>query len=143
MKTVSIKKGEFEQDWHLVNADGKILGRLASDIASILRGKNKPIFTPHVDTGDFVIVVNAEKIRLTGKKLKDKKYYRHTGYPGGIKEISAEKLLAKKPEELIKRAVRGMLPKNRIGRKMLTKLKIYSGPKHPHDAQKPKPLNLS
>ena len=143
MKTVSVKKGEFEQDWHVVNADGEVLGRLASNIAIILRGKNKPIFTPHVDTGDFVIVVNAEKVKLTGKKLKDKKYYRHTGHPGGIKEITDEKLLEKKPEELIKRVVRGMLPKNKIGRKMLTKLKVYSGPKHPHDAQKPKPLNLS
>ena len=142
MKTVSAKSGDFKQDWFLVDANQKILGRLASEVASILRGKNKPIFTPHVDTGDFVVVVNAEKIRLTGNKLKDKKYYSHTGYPGGIKEITAEKLLAKKPEELVIRAVRGMLPKNRLGRKMIKKLKVYTGPEHPHDAQNPKTLNL-
>ncbi len=142
MKTVSMKSGSFEQDWFLVDANEKILGRFASEIASILRGKKKPIFTPHVDTGDFVVVVNAEKIKLTGKKLKDKIYYRHTGYPGGIKEISAEKLLEKKPEDLIIKAVRGMLPKNRLGRQMIKKLKVYAGPKHPHDAQNPKTLNL-
>lgn len=142
MKTVSAKKGDFKQDWFLVDANEKILGRLASEVASILRGKNKPIFTPHVDTGDFVIVVNAEKIKLTGNKLKDKKYYRHTGYPGGIKEITAEKLLEKKPEELVIKAVRGMLPKNRLGRQMIKKLKVYSGPEHPHIAQSPKTLNL-
>jgi large subunit ribosomal protein L13 len=142
MKTVSMKSGSFEQDWFLVDANEKILGRFASEIASILRGKKKPIFTPHVDTGDFVVVVNAEKIKLTGKKLKDKKYYRHTGYPGGIKEISAEKLLEKKPEDLIIKAVRGMLPKNSLGRQMITKLKVYAGPAHPHDAQNPKTLNL-
>ncbi len=142
MKTVSMKSGSFEQDWFLVDANEKILGRFASEIASILRGKKKPIFTPHVDTGDFVVVVNAEKIKLTGKKLKDKKYYRHTGYPGGIKEISAEKLLEKKPEDLIIKAVRGMLPKNSLGRQMITKLKVYAGPAHPHNAQNPKTLNL-
>lgn len=142
MKTVSAKSGDFTQDWFLVDADGKILGRLASEVASVLRGKKKPIFTPHVDTGDFVVVVNAEKIRLTGNKLKDKKYYSHTGYPGGIKEITAEKLLAKKPEELVIRAVRGMLPKNRLGRKMIKKLKVYTGPEHPHGAQSPKTLSL-
>ncbi len=142
MKTVSAKSGDFKQDWFLVDASERILGRLASEVASILRGKNKPIFTPHVDTGDFVVIVNAEKIRLTGKKLKDKKYYSYTGYPGGIKEITAEKLLEKKPEELVIRAVRGMLPKNRLGRKMIKKLKVYTGPEHPHNAQNPKPLNL-
>ena len=142
MKTVSMKSGSFEQDWFLVDANEKILGRFASEIASILRGKRKPIFTPHVDTGDFVVVVNAEKIRLTGKKLKEKTYYRHTGYPGGIKEITAEKLLEKKPEDLIIKAVRGMLPKNRLGKQMITKLKVYAGPTHPHDAQNPKTLNL-
>jgi len=142
MKTVSAKSGDFKQDWFLVDARERILGRLASEVASILRGKNKPIFTPHVDTGDFVVIVNAEKIRLTGKKLKDKKYYSYTGYPGGIKEITAEKLLEKKPEELVIRAVRGMLPKNRLGRKMIKKLKVYTGPEHPHNAQNPKPLNL-
>ncbi|MBN1574346.1 MAG: 50S ribosomal protein L13 [Deltaproteobacteria bacterium] len=142
MKTVSAKSGDFTQDWFLVDANEKILGRLASEVASVLRGKKKPIFTPHVDTGDFVVVVNAEKIRLTGNKLKDKKYYSHTGYPGGIKEITAEKLLAKKPEELVIKAVRGMLPKNRLGRKMIKKLKVYAGPEHPHHAQSPKTLNL-
>lgn len=142
MKTISAKSGDFKQDWFLVDASEKILGRLASEVASILRGKNKPIFTPHVDTGDFVIVVNAEKIRLTGNKLNDKKYYRHTGYPGGVREITAEKLLEKKPEELVIKAVRGMLPKNRLGRQMLKKLKVYSGPEHPHGAQSPKALNL-
>lgn len=141
-KTVSMKEGDFERDWYLVDANGKVLGRLASEIAAVLRGKNKPIFTPHVDTGDFVIVVNSKKIKLTGKKWKDKIYYRHTGYPGGIKQITAEKLLEKKPNDLIMKAVKGMLPKNKIGKKMLTKLKVYSGPKHPHQAQEPKPLNL-
>jgi len=142
MKTVSMKSGDFEQDWFLADANEKILGRFASEVAAILRGKRKPIFTPHVDTGDFVVVVNAEKIKLTGKKLKDKIYYRHTGYPGGIKEITAEKLLEKKPEDLIIKAVRGMLPKNRLGRKMIKKLKVYAGPEHPHDAQNLKTLNL-
>jgi large subunit ribosomal protein L13 len=111
-------------------------------LAKILRGKHKPTFTPHLDTGDFVVVVNAEKVGLTGKKLKDKIYYRHTGYPGGIKEVSAEKLLAKKPTELIRRAVKGMLPKNSLGRQMLRKLKVYAGPNHPHKAQNPVPLEL-
>ncbi len=126
-----------------MNAEGKVLGRLATELAKILRGKNKPSFTPHVDTGDFVIVVNAEKVILTGKKMKDKIYYHHTGYPGGIKEIRAEKLLAKKPTEMLKIAVKGMLPKNSLGRQMLRKLKIYAGPNHPHEAQKPVPLGIS
>jgi large subunit ribosomal protein L13 len=142
MKTYQAKKEELKYQWYLVNAEGKVLGRLASELSKILRGKHKPTFTPHVDTGDFVVVVNAEKVGLTGKKLKDKIYYRHTGYPGGIKEVSAEKLLAKKPTELIRRAVKGMLPKNSLGRQMLRKLKVYAGPNHPHKAQNPVPLEL-
>jgi large subunit ribosomal protein L13 len=142
MKTYQAKKEELKHQWYLVNAEGKVLGRLASELAKILRGKHKPTFTPHLDTGDFVVVVNAEKVGLTGKKLKDKIYYRHTGYPGGIKEVSAEKLLAKKPTELIRRAVKGMLPKNSLGRQMLRKLKVYAGPNHPHKAQNPVPLEL-
>jgi large subunit ribosomal protein L13 len=137
MKTYQAKKEEVDHQWYLVNAEGKVLGRLATELAKILRGKNKPTYTPHQDTGDFVVVVNASKIGLTGKKMKDKIYYRHTGYPGGIKETNAAKLLAKKPTEMIRIAVKGMLPKNSLGRQMLRKLKIYPGPKHPHEAQKP------
>jgi large subunit ribosomal protein L13 len=140
MKTYQAKKEEIDHKWYVVNAEGKVLGRLSTELAKILKGKNKPIYTPHVDTGDFVVVVNAGKVTLTGKKLKDKIYYHHTGYPGGIKEMSAEKLLAKKPTEMIRMAVRGMLPKNSLGRQMLRKLKIYSGPNHPHEAQRPIPL---
>ena len=140
MKTYQAKKEEIDHKWYLVNAEGKVLGRLSTELAKILKGKNKPTYTPHVDTGDFVVVVNAGKITLTGKKLKDKIYYHHTGYPGGIRETSAEKLLAKKPTEMIRMAVRGMLPKNSLGRQMLRKLKIYAGPSHPHEAQKPIPL---
>jgi large subunit ribosomal protein L13 len=142
MKTYQAKKEEVDHQWYLVNAEGKVLGRLATELASVLRGKNKPIFTPHVDTGDFIIVVNAEKVILTGKKMKDKTYYHHTGYPGGIKQISAEKLLAKKPTEMIRMAVKGMLPKNSLGRQMLRKLKIYAGMNHPHEAQRPVPLKV-
>jgi large subunit ribosomal protein L13 len=142
MKTYQAKKEELGYKWYLVNAEGKVLGRLATELAKILKGKNKPTYTPHVDTGDFVIVVNAGKVTLTGKKMKDKIYYHHTGYPGGIKEMNAEKLLAKKPTEMIRMAVRGMLPKNSLGRQMLRKLKIYGGPNHPHDAQKPISLEL-
>jgi large subunit ribosomal protein L13 len=142
MKTYQAKKEEIDHKWYLVNAEGKVLGRLSTELAKILKGKNKPIYTPHVDTGDFVVVVNAGKVTLTGKKLKDKIYYHHTGYPGGIKEMSAEKLLAKKPTEMIRMAVRGMLPKNSLGRQMLRKLKIYSGPNHPHEAQQPVSLEL-
>ena len=142
MKTYQAKKEELGYKWYLVNAEGKVLGRLATELAKILRGKNKPTYTPHVDTGDFVIVVNAGKVALTGKKMKDKIYYHHTGYPGGIKEMNAEKLLAKKPTEMIRMAVRGMLPKNSLGRQMLRKLKIYGGPNHPHDAQKPISLEI-
>jgi large subunit ribosomal protein L13 len=143
MKTYQAKKEEVDHQWYLVNAEGKVLGRLATELAKILRGKNKPAYTPHVDTGDFVIVVNAEKVVLTGKKMKDKIYYHHTGYPGGIKEIRAEKLLAKKPTEMIRIAVKGMLPKNSLGRQMLRKLKIYAGPNHSHEAQKPVSLEIN
>lgn len=140
MKTYQAKKEELSHQWYLVDAEGKVLGRLATKLANVLRGKDKPTFTANQDTGDFIIVVNAEKVTLTGKKMKDKIYYRHTGYPGGIKEISAEKLLAKKPTEMIRMAVKGMLPKKSLGRQMLRKLKIYAGPNHPHEAQKPIPL---
>ena len=142
MKTYQAKKEELEQKWYLVNAEGKVLGRLATELAKILRGKNKPTYTPYLDTGDFVVVVNAGKLTLTGKKMKDKIYYHHTGYPGGIKEIAAEKLLAKKPTEMIRMAVKGMLPKTSLGRQMFRKLKVYAGPNHPHEAQKPVPLEL-
>jgi large subunit ribosomal protein L13 len=141
MKTFSAKPSDIERNWYVVDAKGKVLGRLASAISMILRGKNKPIFTPHMDTGDFVIVINADKVKLTGKKLTDKKYYWHTGYPGGLKEITAEKLLKEKPERVLIRAVRGMLPKTRLGRQLIKKLKIYAGPEHPHSAQNPKLLN--
>lgn len=142
MKTQVAKKEEVTRDWYLVDVDSKVLGRVATEIANVLRGKNKPTFTPSVDTGDFVIVVNAEKIALTGKKLSDKTYYSHSAFPGGLKEISAGKLIDKKPEELIKKAVKGMLPKNKLARHMLKKLKIYSGGAHPHAAQNPKNLNI-
>ncbi len=142
MKTFQAKKGEVEHQWYVVNAEGKVLGRLAAELVKILRGKNKPTYTPYLDTGDFVVVVNAGKVTLTGKKMKDKIYYHHTGYPGGIKEMNAEKLLAKKPTEMIRMAVKGMLPKNSLGRQMLRKLKIYAGPSHPHDAQKPVSIEL-
>jgi large subunit ribosomal protein L13 len=142
MKTYQAKKEELEQKWYVVDAEGKVLGRLAAELVKILKGKNKPTYTPHLDTGDFVIVVNAGKVSLTGKKLKDKIYYHHTGYPGGIKEMNAEKLLAKKPTEMIRMAVKGMLPKNSLGRQMIRKLKIYAGPNHPHEAQQPVTINI-
>jgi large subunit ribosomal protein L13 len=142
MKTVSAKKEEVQHEWYLVDATDKILGRLATQIANVLRGKNKPIFTPHVDTGDFIIVTNAEKVKLTGKKLENKRYYRHSGYPGGFRVRTAQEVLNKKPEDLIMLAVKGMLPKNRLGSKLLTKLKVYAGKAHPHEAQQPKVLEL-
>jgi large subunit ribosomal protein L13 len=142
MKTYQAKKDMLEHRWYLVNAEGKILGRLATELAKFLRGKHKPTFTPHADTGDFIVVVNAEKVTLTGKKMKDKKYYHHTGYPGGIRETNAEKLLARKPREMIRLAVKGMLPKNSLGRQMLRKLKVYAGPNHPHEAQQPVALEI-
>ena len=131
-----------QRRWYIVDAHGKVLGRMATEIAKVLRGKNKPIFTPNADAGDFVIVVNARGIKLTGKKLAQKIYYRHTDYPGGIRERTAEKMLAEKPEALVRLAVKGMLPKNRLSRKLVTKLKVYAGPEHPHEAQKPQPLAI-
>ncbi|KIE43244.1 50S ribosomal protein L13 [Geobacter anodireducens] len=143
MKTTKVaKKEEVTRDWYLVDADNKVLGRMATEIANILRGKKKPIYTPSVDTGDFVVVVNAEKLQLTGNKLADKMYYHHTGFPGGIKSITAGKLIEKKPEDLIRKAVKGMLPKNKLARHMLKKLKVYAGPEHPHEAQQPKILDI-
>lgn len=143
MTTYNAKKEEIQRDWFLVDAEGQVLGRLATVIAARLRGKHKPIYTPHVDTGDFIIVVNAGKVVLTGNKLKDKIYYHHTGYPGGIKSVSAGKLLQEKPEEVLRKAVRGMLPKNTLGRAMLKKLKIYAGGSHDHAAQCPKVISFS
>ncbi|HEX8960938.1 MAG TPA: 50S ribosomal protein L13 [Geobacteraceae bacterium] len=143
MKTTQVaKKEDVARDWYLVDAENQVLGRIATQIANVLRGKNKPTYTPSVDTGDFVIVVNAEKIVLTGKKLADKVYYSHSGYPGGIKSITAGKLLDKKPEDLIRIAVKGMLPKNKLARHMLNKLKIYAGSAHPHEAQQPKAMSV-
>lgn len=142
MKTIVAKTEEVTRDWYLVDAENQVLGRIATTIANVLRGKNKPTFTPSVDTGDFIIVVNAEKIALTGNKRADKMYYSHSGYPGGIKSITAGKLLDKKPEDLIKHAVKGMLPKNKLARHMLSKLKIYAGSEHPHKAQQPKALTI-
>jgi len=133
---------DVKRKWFIIDADGKILGRLATKIATILRGKNKPEYTPHVDTGDHIIVLNAEKVRVTGKKMSDKKYQTYSGYPGGQKEYSLQTMLKDKPEEVIKRAVKGMLPHNTLGRKMLTKLKIYKGSEHPHIAQNPQELKI-
>jgi large subunit ribosomal protein L13 len=137
---MKIAEALAQRQWYVVDAQGKVLGRMASEIAKILRGKNKPIFTPNVDAGDFVIVVNARGLKLTGKKLQKKVYYRHTEYPGGIRERTAEKMLEEKPEDLIVLAVKGMLPKNRLSKRLVTKLKVYAGPEHPHEAQKPQPL---
>jgi len=142
VKTYSVKANEIKREWYLINAEGKTLGRLASEIAKILKGKHKPIYSPHLDCGDYVIVINAEKIHVTGRKLDQKIYYRHSGYPGGLKSITLREQLAKHPERVIKAAVKGMLPKNRLGRKMLKKLKVYAGDSHPHQAQKPKVLEL-
>ena len=140
MKTYSAKPGEITREWYLVDAEGKTLGRLATQIADTLRGKRKPQFTPHVDTGDFVIVVNAEKIQVTGNKLDQKRYYRHSGYPGGIRSRTLREQLDRRPTEVLRVAVKGMLPKNRLARQQITKLKIDAGPEHPHEAQNPKPL---
>ena len=143
MKTYTAKPREIEQAWRLVDADGQILGRLATEIADTLRGKTKPAYTPHVDTGDFVVVVNAEKVRVTGKKLEQKIYYRHSGYPGGLRERTLAEQLARRPEEVIRKAVKGMLPKNKLAAAQLRKLKVYAGPEHPHVAQNPAPLKES
>jgi len=140
--TVSAKADDVKRDWFLVDADGKTLGRLATEIARRLRGKHKTIYTPHVDTGDYIVVINAEKIRVTGNKAKNKIYYNHSGYMGGLKQISFEKLIDKAPERVIERAVKGMLPKNSLGRTMYRKLKVYAGAKHEHAAQQPQPLEI-
>jgi large subunit ribosomal protein L13 len=142
MKTFVAKEHEIEKNWHLIDASDKVLGRLATEIATILRGKKKPIFTPHMDAGDYVVVVNAERVLLTGNKLEKKTYYRHSGYVGGLKQTTAKEMLEKKPENLIKLAVKGMLPKTSLGRRQLTKLKVYTGPDHPHQAQKPVELEI-
>lgn len=142
MRTYSAKENEVVRKWFVVDLEGKTLGRAATQIAHVLRGKHKTIYTPHVDTGDFVVVVNADKVAVTGNKLVDKKYYHHSGYPGGIKSISLEKQLEKAPERVIRAAVRGMLPKTKLGRKMIKKLKIYATPDHPHKAQAPEELNV-
>jgi large subunit ribosomal protein L13 len=142
MKTYVAKPTDRQRDWYVVDAEGQTLGRLATRIADALRGKRKPEYTPHVDTGDFVVVVNAEKIRVTGKKLEQKRYWRHSGYPGGIKSRSLAEMLDRRPEEVIRKAVKGMLPRNRLARKQLTKLKVYAGPEHPHEAQKPQPMEI-
>ena len=142
MKTYNPKKEEIERKWWLVDADGKVLGRLATEIAVLLRGKNKPSFAAHVDTGDFVVVINAEKVRVTGKKLEEKMYYHHSQYPGGLREQTLKEVLAKKPEEVIEKAVRGMIPKNTLGRAVIKKLKVYKGPAHPHEAQNPQEFKI-
>jgi large subunit ribosomal protein L13 len=141
-KTYAAKPTDREREWLLVDANGKTLGRLATQIADLLRGKRKPAYTPHIDTGDFVIVINAERVAVTGSKRTDKRYYRHSGYPGGLRSRSFEEMMARRPEEVLRLAVRGMLPRNRLARKQLTKLKIYAGPDHPHAAQKPRLVEI-
>ncbi|HET7043751.1 MAG TPA: 50S ribosomal protein L13 [Gaiellaceae bacterium] len=143
MKTYNAKPGEIAREWYVVDAEGKTLGRLATQIADVLRGKRKAVYTPHVDTGDFVVVVNAEKIAVTGSKLDDKMYYRHSGYPGGLKARPLREQLERRPTEVLRKAVKGMLPRNRLARQQLGKLKIYAGPEHPHEAQAPKPLDVT
>jgi large subunit ribosomal protein L13 len=142
VKTYTVRKGDIKREWYVVDAQGKTLGRLASEIAKILLGKHKPIYVPHLDCGDYVIVVNAEKVRVTGKKLDQKFYYRHSGYPGGLKSINLRGQLQKHHTRVLEAAVRGMLPKNRLGRAMIKKLKVYAGDSHPHQAQQPKALEL-
>ena len=135
MKTYSTKAKDIEREWHVIDASGKILGRLASEVAQLLRGKHKPIYVPHLDTGDYVIIINAEKVRVTGKKAKEKLYYRHSGYPGGLKSTTLAEMLKTHPTRVLEHAVKGMLPKGPLGRAMLKKLKVYAGPAHPHQAQ--------
>src|SRR5207249_12217923 len=142
MKTYNAKPGEISRDWYVVDAEGKTLGRLATQIADTLRGKRKPQYTPHIDTGDFVVVVSAEKIQVTGSKLDQKRYYRQSGYPGGLKSRTLREQLERRPTEVIRTAVKGMLPKNRLARRQLSKLKVYAGPDHPHEAQAPTPLEV-
>ncbi|MDJ0759837.1 MAG: 50S ribosomal protein L13 [Woeseiaceae bacterium] len=143
MKTFSAKPAEVQRDWFVVDATGKTLGRLSTEIARRLRGKHKPVYTPHVDTGDYIVVVNAEKIRVTGNKLTDKMYHHHTGYIGSLKSISLEKQLEKAPERVLQASVKGMLPRGPLGRQMLSKLRVFAGPEHPHTAQQPVPLEIN
>ncbi len=143
MKTFSAKPAEVQRDWYVVDATGKTLGRLSTEIAHRLRGKHKPVYTPHVDTGDYIVVINAEKVRVTGNKLKDKMYHHHTGYIGSLKSISLEKLLKKAPEQVIEKSVKGMLPRGPLGRQMLSKLRVFAGPEHKHTAQQPIPLEIN
>ena len=142
-KTYSAKPGEVERAWHVIDAENQVVGRLASEVAKILRGKHKPMYTPHIDTGDFVIVINADKARFTGTKETQKEYFRHTGYPGGGRTRTAAEMRTRKPTFIVEKAVKGMLPKGPLGRQMLKKLKVYAGPEHPHEAQQPQPLTLS
>ena len=142
MKTIFAKKTDIEKNWHLIDADGLVLGRLASRVAMVLRGKDKPAFTPNADTGDFVVIINADKVRLTGNKSEQKVYYRHSGYPGGLKSQNLSTLRKRYPERIIQKAVKGMLPHNKLGRELLRKLKVYRGPKHPHQAQNPELIKL-
>ena len=142
MRTFSPKDSDITRQWHVIDATDVVLGRLASHVAVLLRGKHKPIFAPHVDTGDFVIVINADKVSLSGAKLEDKKAYRHSGYPGGLTAVSYKELMAKHPTRVVEKAVKGMLPKNSLGRKTLSKLKVYAGPTHPHQAQQPQPYEI-
>jgi large subunit ribosomal protein L13 len=142
MKTYSLKPSEIERNWYLVDAQGRVLGRLASEIATILRGKRKPTYSPHLDNGDHVVVINADKVVVSGKKRQQKLYRHHSGYPGGLRSRTFAQLMASKPERILRQAVRGMLPHNRLGRQMLKKLRVYAGPEHPHLSQKPQPLEL-
>jgi large subunit ribosomal protein L13 len=142
MKSYMARPSSVERKWHLIDAEGQTLGRLAAEIACLLRGKNKPQYTPHIDTGDFVVVVNADRVVVTGKKAEQKVYRRHTGYPGSLREMSYEQMLERKPTEILRKAVRRMMPKTRLGRQQLRKLKIYAGPEHPHEAQSPEPYEV-
>ena len=142
METTSIRVNEITRNWYIIDADGQILGRIASEVAQIIRGKKKPFFTPHMDMGDFVVVINAEKVKVTGNKEKDKTYFRHSGYPGGVTQINLRKVRQSFPERIITNAVKGMLPHNRLGRKLLTHLKVYSGEVHPHAAQQPQTITI-
>ncbi|MFC4910741.1 50S ribosomal protein L13 [Actinomadura gamaensis] len=142
MRTYTPKPADVQRQWHVIDATDVVLGRLASQAAQLLRGKHKPIYAPHLDTGDFVIIINADKVALTGNKLQNKRAYRHSGYPGGLRSMSYADLLAKHPEKAVEKAIKGMLPKNSLGRKMLGKVKVYAGPNHPHAAQKPVPFEI-
>ena len=143
MRTYTPKSADVQRQWYVIDATDVVLGRLASHVATLLRGKHKPIFAPHIDTGDFVIVVNAEKVALSGNKLEQKRAYRHSGYPGGLRSVAYGDLLRKHPERAVEKAIKGMLPKNKLGRKMYTKLKVYAGPEHPHQAQQPVPFEIT